>query len=102
MPVCEQCGEKWTWKEMMRLSFKNGQPCTHCGKIQYSYLKFFRFFLVILLFQLVLNISRYVYEFTLPATLLYAFFLMFPLLLLVPFASKLRSRRYRFGKPISE
>jgi len=34
MPICQNCNEKWTWKQTMKTIFKF--ICPHCGKKQYE------------------------------------------------------------------
>lgn len=38
MPICQGCGEKWSWSQTVRklLSFKKGMRCYYCGKLQYQ------------------------------------------------------------------
>ncbi|SEQ36368.1 cxxc_20_cxxc protein [Virgibacillus subterraneus] len=34
MPVCQNCGEKWTWKQTIKTMFR--LKCPHCGEKQYE------------------------------------------------------------------
>ncbi|HWI48225.1 MAG TPA: TIGR04104 family putative zinc finger protein [Rummeliibacillus sp.] len=37
MPICQQCGYKWSWKEtfVKMFTFKNKLKCSSCDSIQY-------------------------------------------------------------------
>lgn len=37
MPVCQNCNEKWSWKQTIKksLTFNNSMTCPYCGEIQY-------------------------------------------------------------------
>lgn len=37
MPICRNCGEKWTWVQTMIAGFSlaTGLKCPHCATIQY-------------------------------------------------------------------
>ncbi|WP_100009818.1 TIGR04104 family putative zinc finger protein [Lentibacillus sediminis] len=41
MPICENCGGKWSWKQTVKKSFTldTGMECPHCGKKQYQTVK---------------------------------------------------------------
>ncbi|WP_461179156.1 TIGR04104 family putative zinc finger protein [Virgibacillus ainsalahensis] len=34
MPICQNCGEKWTWKQTIKTLFR--LKCPHCYKKQYE------------------------------------------------------------------
>ncbi|WP_082684217.1 TIGR04104 family putative zinc finger protein [Lentibacillus amyloliquefaciens] len=34
MPVCQNCGKEWTWKQTVKTLFK--LKCPHCGANQYE------------------------------------------------------------------
>lgn len=34
MPICQNCGNKWTWKQTIKTIFK--LRCPHCGQKQYE------------------------------------------------------------------
>lgn len=34
MPVCQNCGKKWTWKQTIKTMFR--LKCPHCDKKQYE------------------------------------------------------------------
>jgi len=34
MPICKNCGEKWTWKQTIKTLFR--LKCPHCYKRQYE------------------------------------------------------------------
>lgn len=37
MPICQRCGEQWTWKQTVKKTFlaAGGMNCPHCHKKQY-------------------------------------------------------------------
>ena len=37
MPVCQNCEQKWTWKQTVKKSFTldTAMPCPHCDQKQY-------------------------------------------------------------------
>ncbi|GIO28384.1 TIGR04104 family putative zinc finger protein [Ornithinibacillus bavariensis] len=34
MPICQNCGEKWSWRQTMKTLFK--LKCPHCSTKQYE------------------------------------------------------------------
>ncbi|MDO6449198.1 TIGR04104 family putative zinc finger protein [Oceanobacillus profundus] len=34
MPICQNCGEEWTWKQTVKTLFR--LKCPHCGNKQYE------------------------------------------------------------------
>lgn len=34
MPICQNCGKKWTWKQTVKTIFR--LKCPHCSKKQYE------------------------------------------------------------------
>ncbi|MEN1968390.1 TIGR04104 family putative zinc finger protein [Lentibacillus sp. N15] len=34
MPICQNCGREWTWKQTIKTLFK--LKCPHCGERQYE------------------------------------------------------------------
>lgn len=37
MPTCQKCGEKWSWKETLKVQFtlQHAKPCPYCGADQF-------------------------------------------------------------------
>ncbi|MEZ0482202.1 TIGR04104 family putative zinc finger protein [Planococcus sp. SSTMD024] len=102
MPHCENCGTKWSWKGVMKLSFKGKKECPNCQKRQYISTRsnFWVTFFISMGFLTPMNVLRYYYEIGWPLIIL-GFLIYMPLvLLLAPFLYKLSNTGKRFGKTV--
>lgn len=98
MPRCQNCGFKWSWKDMMKLSFKSDKKCPNCHKKQYVSGKssFWGSLLFSLPFIFVFNYLRIYMDVSwLLILLFFIIYLMFASLLM-PFVFKLSNTKRRF------
>lgn len=91
MPVCQNCKEKWTWKQTMKSLFKLN--CPYCGKKQYESVAsrkrtsiFILFPPIILSINLFLHLSWWL-------IILILFMIVTILWLIYPFMMKLSNER---------
>lgn len=100
MPNCENCGFKWSWKDVMALSLTGKKECPNCHKRQYISANFWITFLFTLGFLTSMNVLRSYYEFGWPLIVL-AMMIYMPLALsLAPFLYKLSNTQSRSGKTV--
>ncbi|CDQ40023.1 MULTISPECIES: TIGR04104 family putative zinc finger protein [Virgibacillus] len=87
MPICQNCGEKWSWKQTIRTTFR--LKCPYCGKKQYesasSRTRAGVFVLIPIVF---LPINAWL-EISVSASLIIAIFISFLVLGLYPFVLSL-------------
>jgi len=94
MPTCENCNNKWSWKQTFKKSFTldNKMTCPYCGEKQYQTKKSnikIGFLTPIVLLPLLIQIF-----FDVPVAILFSLFpvLFIVVMLLFPFLVELSSR----------
>ncbi|KYG59365.1 TIGR04104 family putative zinc finger protein [Planococcus maritimus] len=100
MPRCQNCGFKWSWKEVIMLSVKGKKECSNCHKRQYisAGSSFWITFLITLGFVMPMTMLRPYYEIAWPFFIL-AFVIYMPLALsFAPFLYKLSNTKYASAK----
>ncbi|MFB4166936.1 TIGR04104 family putative zinc finger protein [Virgibacillus sp. JSM 102003] len=87
MPVCHNCGRKWTWKQTIKTMFR--LKCPHCGKKQYeSASSRIRGSVFVLIPLILLPINAW-FEFSIGTVLILAIIFAFIMIGLYPFIIKL-------------
>ncbi|MGP4108945.1 TIGR04104 family putative zinc finger protein [Virgibacillus sp. L01] len=87
MPVCQNCGEKWTWKQTVKTMFR--LKCPHCGEKQYeSASSRIRGGVFVLIPLVLLPINAWL-EFSIGTVLILAIIFAFIIIGLYPFIIKL-------------
>lgn len=83
MPACKSCGEKWNWKQSIRMSLTKsadtGVDCPHCQKKQYltkRSIKINNLFLFLLPLVIIISILLQVHFFLSMGIIVVTFVLM--------------------------
>lgn len=102
MAHCQNCDFKWSWGDMMQLSFKGKKECPNCHKNQYvsgtsSFLTTMLFTMPFVFFTSYLR----AYQDAGWLTIVLIFLIYMPLIsMLMPFFFRLSSTQKRFGKTV--
>ncbi len=91
LPTCQNCGEKWTWKQTIKTLFK--LKCPHCHVKQYESASSRKQGAIFGLIPLILLPIIIGFEFTMSTTLIFAVVLVILIFALYPFILKLSNQQ---------